>query len=174
MTGNRRRLTVDAGSFVLSNRRDEEIATAVPVGSGLLVCLTNDRESLAAVLHFAQPDSAKQPGEAAQQPARFADTGLALLFEETERLGVAASRCKVRLVGAATVAGQTGSDKVAKRNLLAARSALWRRGVFLDGEDVGGTRARRATVTVENGKLIVELEDDDGSGGDVVTTQTQE
>lgn len=166
MTGNRRRLTVDAGSFVLSNRPDEEIATAVPVGSGLLVCLTNDRESLAAVLHFAQPDSAKQPGEAAQQPARFADTGLALLFEATARLGVAASRCKVRLVGAATVPGQTGSDKVAKRNLLAARSVLWRRGVFLDGEDVGGTRARRATVTVENGKLIVELEDGGEAGGE--------
>jgi chemotaxis protein CheD len=170
MTGNRRRLTVDAGSFVLSNRRDEEIATAVPVGSGLLVCLTNS-EGLAALLHFAQPDSAKEPDEAAEKPARFADTGLALLFEETERLGVAASRCKVRLVGAASVPEQAGSDKVAKRNLLAARSALWRRGVFLDGEDVGGTRARRATVTVENGRLIVELDDD---GGDGVKKQEQE
>jgi chemotaxis protein CheD len=174
MTGNRRRLTVDAGSFVLSNRRDEEIATAVPVGSGVLVCLTSDRERLAALLHFAHPDSAKQPGEAKEQPARFADTGLALLFEETERLGVAASRCKVRLVGAASLPGQNGSDKVAKRNLLAARSALWRRGVFLDGEDVGGTRARRATVTVENGKLIVELEEESASGDDVTTKQTQE
>jgi chemotaxis protein CheD len=158
MTGNRRRLTVDAGSFVLSNRRDDEIATAVPVGSGLLVCLTSDHAGLAALLHFAQPDSGKEPAGAAGQPARYADTGLALLFEETERLGVAAARCKVRLVGAATVPEQAGSDKVAKRNLLAARSALWRRGVFLDGEDVGGTRARRATVTVENGRLIVELE----------------
>ena len=161
MTGSRRRLTVDAGSFVLSNRRDDEIATAVPVGSGLLVCLTNDHAGLAALLHFAQPDSAKEPAGAGQ-PARYADTGLALLFEETERLGVAAARCKVRLVGAATVPEQAGSDKVAKRNLLAARSALWRRGVFLDGEDVGGTRARRATVTVENGRLIVELDDEAG------------
>lgn len=160
MTGNRRRITVDAGSFVLSNRRDEELATAGPVGSGLLVCLTNDSAGLAALLHFARPDSAKEPGDAARQPAQFADTGLALLFEETERLGVAASRCKVRLVGAASLPGQTESDKTAKRNLLAARSALWRRGVFLDGEDVGGTKARRATVTVENGQLIVELEEE--------------
>ena len=160
MTGNRRRITVDAGSFVLSNRRDEELATAGPVGSGLLVCLTSDSAGLAALLHFARPDSAKDPGDAAKQPAQFADTGLALLFEETERLGVAASRCKVRLVGAASVPGQTESDKTAKRNLLAARSALWRRGVFLDGEDVGGTKARRATVTVENGQLIVELEEE--------------
>ena len=160
MTGNRRRLTVEAGSFVLSNRPDEEIATAGPVGSGLLVCLTNDTAGVAALLHFARPDSAKEPGEAVRQPAQYADTGLALLFEETERLGVAASRCKVRLVGAASVPGQTGSDKTAKRNLLAARSALWRRGVLLDGEDVGGSKARRATVTVEGGRLIVEFEEE--------------
>ena len=160
MTGNRRRLTVDAGSFVLSTRRDEEIATSGPVGSGLLVCLTNDTAGLAALLHFARPDSAKEPGDAARRPAQYADTGLALLFEATERLGVAASRCKVRLVGAASVPGQTESDKTAKRNLLAARGALWRRGVFLDGEDVGGSKARRATVTVDGGQLIVEFEEE--------------
>jgi chemotaxis protein CheD len=164
MTGNRRRLTVDAGSIVLSNRRDEELATAAPVGSGVLVCVTADLEGVAAMLHFARPDSRSAPDEAAQQPAHFADTGLALLFEATERLGVATARCKVRLVGAATVPDQHGSDKVAKRNLLAARGALWRKGVFLDGEDVGGTRARRATVTVENGRLIVELEEEPGAG----------
>jgi hypothetical protein len=32
--------------------------------------------------------------------------------------------------------------------------------VFLDGEDVGGTRTRHATVTVEGGQLIVEFEEE--------------
>ena len=123
MTGNRRRLTVDAGSIVLSNQRDEELATATPVGTGVLVCLTADSEGVAALLHFARPDSSSSPNEAAEQPARFADTGLTLLFEATERLGVPPSRCKVRLVGAANLPDQAGSDKVAKRNLLAARGA---------------------------------------------------
>jgi chemotaxis receptor (MCP) glutamine deamidase CheD len=62
---------------------------------------------------------------------------------------------------------------VAKRNLLAARSTLWRRGVFLDGEEVGGSRARRATVTVEGGKLIVELDEERAEDGDR-TKETQE
>ena len=73
----------------------------------------------------------------------------------------------MRLVGAAAVPGEAGSEKVAKRNLLAARGALWRRGVLLDGEDVGGTKARRATLTVKDGQLVVELDDDitPGHGG---------
>lgn len=155
-----RRLTVDAGSFVISTSRGDIIATGAPVESGVVVCLTNVAAGLAALLHFASPDSKANPHEAASQPARFADTGLELLFEEAGRHGANTGRCTVRLVGAATVPGEAGSEKVAKRNLLAARSALWRRGVLLDGEDVGGTRARRATLTVEGGQLVVELEED--------------
>jgi chemotaxis protein CheD len=154
-----RRLTVDAGSFVISTSRGDVIATGAPVESGVVVCLTNVAAGIAALLHFASPDSKANPNEAASQPARFADTGLELLFEEAGRQGANAGRCTVRLVGAATVPGEAGSEKVAKRNLLAARSALWRRGVLLDGEDVGGTRARRATLTVEGGQLVVELEE---------------
>lgn len=155
-----RRLTVDAGSFVISTSRGDVIATGAPVETGVVVCLSNVAAGLAALLHFASPDSKANPLEAASQPARFADTGLELLFDEAGRHGANAGRCTVRLVGAATVPGDAGSEKVAKRNLLAARSALWRRGVLLDGEDVGGTRARRATLTVEGGQLVVELEED--------------
>jgi chemotaxis protein CheD len=155
-----RKLTVDAGSFVISTSRGDVIATGAPVESGVVVCLSNVAAGLAALLHFASPDSKANPHEAASQPARFADTGLELLFEEAGRHGANAGRCTVRLVGAATVPGDAGSEKVAKRNLLAARSALWRRGVLLDGEDVGGNRARRATLTVEGGQLVVELEED--------------
>jgi chemotaxis protein CheD len=155
-----RRLTVDAGSFAISTSRGDVIATGTPVESGVVVCLTNLGAGIAALLHFASPDSKANPNEAASQPARFADTGLELLFEEAGRHGGNDGRCTVRLVGAAAVPGEAGSEKVAKRNLLAARSALWRRGVLLDGEDVGGTKARRATLSVKDGQLVVELDDD--------------
>ena len=49
------------------------------------------------------------------------------------------------------------ADRWAKRNLLVVRSVLWRNGVFLDGEEVGGTKARRATLTVSNGEVLVGL-----------------
>lgn len=159
-----RKLTVDAGSFVISSSRDDVITTGKPVGSGVVVCVTNDNAGVAAVLHFASPDSKANPAEAAAQPARFADTGLELLFEEVDRTGGGAGRCTVRLVGAATVPEEAGSDKVAKRNLLAARSVLWRRGVLLEGEEVGGTKARRATLTVDGGRLFVEFEDETSTG----------
>ncbi len=161
-----RRLTVDAGSFAISTSQGDVIATGTPVESGVVVCLTNLGAGIAALLHFASPDSKANPTEAATQPARFADTGLELLFEEAGRHGGTAGRCTVRLVGAAAVPGEAGLEKVAKRNLLAARGALWRRGVLLDGEDVGGTKARRATLSVKDGQLVVELDDDiTGHGG---------
>lgn len=168
-----RRLAVEAGSAVVSNRPGDVLATAGPIGSSVVVCLSNAASGVAGLLHFAWPDSALDPAQAASQPAHYADTGLALLFEEAERLGVEKVRCKVRLVGAANVPDRTGSEKWAKRNLLAARSLLWRNGVFLDSEDVGGTRTRTATLTVEDGQLVVEV-DGDGTANAEETKGRQE
>jgi chemotaxis protein CheD len=168
-----RRLAVEAGSAVVSNRPGDVLATVGPIGSSVVVCLSNAIAGVAGLLHFAWPDSALDPAQAASQPAHYADTGLTLLFEQAERLGVAKARCKVRLVGAANVPDRTGSEKWAKRNLLAARSLLWRNGVFLDGEDVGGTRTRTATLAVEGGQLVVET-DGDGTVNAEETTGKQE
>ena len=120
---------------------DDEIDDRAPVGSGVLVCLTNDARAWRRCCISRGPIRKASPARPQTQPARFADTGLALLFEQAGRLGVASGA----LQGAAGrrrhgARRRAGSDKVAKRNLLAARSALWRRGVFLDGEEVGGTQ----------------------------------
>jgi len=74
-------------------------------------------------------------------------------------MGAVRGRCKVRLVGGAEIGDREQADRWAKRNLLAVRSVLWRNGVFLEGEEVGGTKARRATLTVSNGELLVGLHD---------------
>jgi chemotaxis receptor (MCP) glutamine deamidase CheD len=42
-----------------------------------------------------------------------------------------------------------------KRNLLAARNLLWRNGVFIAAEDVGGTDARTVHMSVDDGRLQV-------------------
>jgi chemotaxis protein CheD len=72
-------------------------------------------------------------------------------------MGADKGRCRVRLVGGAEIPDRAEADRWAKRNLLAVRSVLWRNGVFLEGEEVGGTKARRATLTVSNGEVLVGL-----------------
>lgn len=151
------RRVVRGGEVVVSTSTHDVLVSA-PVGSCVAVCLW-DPSGVGGLLHFLWPDSKLDPARAESEPASFADTGLVLLFEQATSVGAEKRRCKVRLVGGADFPDRDESDRWAKRNLLAARSVLWRSGVLLDGEEVGGTKVRRATLTVSDGRLSVTVDE---------------
>ena len=148
---------VEAGEVVVSKAAADVLTTNAPVGSCMAVCLWDPTSGVGGLLHFLWPDSKLNPEQAESTPACFADTGVRLLFEQAGLMGADKGRCKVRLVGGAEIPDREQADRWAKRNLLAVRSVLWRNGVFLEGEEVGGTKARRATLTLSNGELLVGL-----------------
>jgi chemotaxis protein CheD len=150
---------VNAGAVVVSKAAADVLTTSAPVGSCVAVCLWDPTSGVGGLLHFLWPDSKLNPEHAGTAPACFADTGVQLLFDQAAAMGAVKGRCKVRLVGGAEIPDREEADRWAKRNLLAVRSVLWRSGVFLEGEEVGGTKARRATLTVSNGELLVGLHD---------------
>lgn len=151
-------LIVEACDVAVTNEEDTVLMTGTPVGSSVAVCLWEPKAHVSGLLHFWMPDSKVDPEGAQRQPARFADTGLLLLLGEVRRLGASNGQCKVRLIGGAEVADREHPPTVWKRNVLAARRALWSAGLFIDGEEVGGTQARRATMTVKDGQLLVTVE----------------
>ena len=158
-SGESRWLMVDVGRMAVTNSTKDVLATSAPVGSCVAVCLWEPDAQVSGLLHFLWPDSKLDPDQARTQPATFADTGLLLLFDEAGRYGANKNRCKVWLVGGAQIPDREGADKWAKRNLLAARSALWKAGILLNGEEVGGNKARRATLSVTDGQLFVKIEE---------------
>jgi chemotaxis protein CheD len=63
----------------------------------------------------------------------------------------------VRLVGGAEVSGAGASDRlrVGRRNILSAKNLLWKNGVFIRAEDVGGMLPRTVTLSVGEGRLQI-------------------
>jgi len=159
MSDETRWLRVEIGEVVVSKGAADVLTTSAPVGSCMAVCLWDPTSGVAGLLHFRWPDSKLNPTQAETEPAFFADTGVLLLVDQARRIGATKGRCKVRLVGGAESPDGDQADRWAKRNLLAARSVLWRSGILLDGEDVGGTKARRATLTVSSGQLFVAVDE---------------
>jgi chemotaxis protein CheD len=152
-------LMVDIGGIAVTNSADEVLSTSAPVGSCVAVCLWESNAHVSGLLHFLLPDSKSDPAQAETSPAKFADTGLMVLLDEAARLGAKKSQCKVCLVGGAQVDDRENADKLAKRNVLAARSALWKAGILLDREEVGGNKPRKATLSVSGGELLVKVEE---------------
>jgi chemotaxis protein CheD len=157
------RLTVGIGEFVVSNVTTEVIVTHA-LGSCIAVCIWDQGTGVGGLLHFLLPDAAINPERARTQPATFANSGMPLLFQAAYAIGLDKRRCRVRLVGGAEVAGigKAGALNVGKRNLLAARSILWRHGLLVEGEVTGGTIPRSVSLRLSDGAIDVT------SGGDLI------
>jgi chemotaxis protein CheD len=150
------RIVVGIGEFSVSRDPSETIVTHA-LGSCIAVCIWDPTAIVGGMLHFLLPDAAVNPVRARTQPAAFANTGLPLFFQAAYVLGLDKKRCRVRLVGGAELAGLGGlnSLNVGKRNLLAARSILWRNGVLIEAEATGGSIPRTVALHLRTGKIEV-------------------
>jgi len=153
--GSARRIVVGIGEWAVSSDADAAVITHA-LGSCVAVCIWDPAVSVAGLIHVLLPDSRINPERAKAQPAAFADTGIPLLFHAAYARGLDKKRARVRLVGGASVAGIPPSEAaVGKRNVLAARSLLWKNGVMIDREIVGGTEARTVTLQVADGRMRI-------------------
>jgi chemotaxis protein CheD len=153
---------VGIGEFAVSDD-PRDVLTAIALGSCVAVVLWEPVRKVGGLLHFMLPESRVNSDRARTQPAAFADTGITKLFHAAYELGAQKRLCNIRLVGGADVTGNgagngEGIFNVGRRNILAARSVLWRNGIMVAGEAVGGTTARSISVNILDGKLIVKTE----------------
>lgn len=149
------RWVIGIGELAVSRTPSLTLSTHA-VGSCIAVCIFDPVASVAGMLHFLLPESAINPERAQRHPAVFADTGIPLLFQTAYEHGLVKARAVVKLVGGAEMPQTSGGwFNTGRRNLLAARGLLWRNGVFVSAEDVGGTDARTVHMSVADGRLQV-------------------
>ena len=60
----------------------------------------------------------------------------------------------IYLLGGAQIANVSNDFNIGKRNHLAARKILWKAGVMVHGETVGGNTARTVRLEVGSGKVF--------------------
>ena len=152
-----RRLVVGIGDFAVSDNPADTVVTHA-LGSCIAVCLFDPLAHVAGLLHFLLPESRINPARAKEQPAAFADTGIPMLFDAACRLGALKKRCVVHLIGGAEVTTSLANSStfdIGRRNILAARNSLWRNGVLIKGESVGGSQVRTVHIDVARGAIQV-------------------
>ena len=105
------------------------------------------------MLHYMLPDSASiqtRPTESYM----FADTGIPRYLRRAAR-GAQPRRMVVRLAGGAQVLDSQGVFQIGKRNYLAARKILWKAGVLISAEAVGGEVSRTIRLDLATGRLWI-------------------
>jgi chemotaxis protein CheD len=107
------------------------------------------------MLHYQLPDSKQDPNRAKTKPLMFADTGMKILVEKLVSMGAMKKRMQVKIAGGAAMeTGPKGFD-IGKRNHLALRKIMWKNGMFIDAEDVGGASPRNMYMNIANGAITI-------------------
>jgi len=107
------------------------------------------------LLHFMLPDSSLDPAGSQWNPFKFADTGISRLLEDVCEQGASKRRLIVCAAGAAETMDDRSLFEIGKRNYLAVRRLLWKFGLLLTGEAVGGTTFRTVSLEIASGRVVV-------------------
>jgi len=137
------------------SRDPSDVIMTHSLGSCIGVCLYDAKARVGGMLHYQLPDSKMNPDRARENPFMFADTGLKLLVRKLETLGAQQKLLQVKIAGGAAMdTGPKGFD-IGKRNHLAIRKLLWKLGMLLNAEEVGGVSPRNLYLDISDGTVIV-------------------
>ena len=137
-----------------SNDPSATLATFA-LGSCVGIAMFDRASSAGGLLHLLLPDSKLDAEKAKKNPAMFADTGVPALLNCCLRMGVQKSRLRVWLAGGAAMMDPHGSFNIGKLNQIAVRKALWKAGLMIYCEDMGGQAPRTVRLELESGTFWI-------------------
>jgi chemotaxis protein CheD len=149
-----RQIVVGIADCKVSRDPGVELVTYA-LGSCIGVAAYDPKARAGGLLHFMLPESDASPERSRRCPFMFADTAIPMLLAQLEQAGAEKRRLVVRAAGGAQVADVSGIFNVGKRNQLALRRLLWRAGLFIHGEDLGGTASRTVRLNLADGTMTV-------------------
>lgn len=148
------KMIVHVSDAKVSNDPDDVIIT-YSLGSCIGICLYDPVTKIGGMLHYQLPDSKMDPERTKRKPLMYADTGMKFLVEKLISMGTNKKRMQVKIAGGASMdAGPKGFD-IGKRNYLAIRKIMWKNGMFIDAEDIGGNSPRNMYLDIANGVVTV-------------------
>jgi chemotaxis protein CheD len=129
------------------------VLAAYALGSCIGLAIHDPQTCVGGLLHFMLPDSQIDPAMGQANPYKFADTGIPKFIDELIGLGASKNRLTVHVVGGAHMMRTEGLFEIGKRNYLAARRILWRAGLLVHGEAVGGDQSRTVRLEIGPGRV---------------------
>ena len=137
-----------------------QVLATFALGSCIGLSVYDPAAAVGGMLHYMLPDSGIDPERSRKNPYMFADTGIPKLLEEVCGRGASRRRLVAHAAGGASIMDPQAIFDIGKRNYLALRKILWKAGILLAGEAVGGGSARTIRLEIGSGRLWLQ----EGSG----------
>jgi chemotaxis protein CheD len=130
-----------------------QVLATYALGSCIGLAVHDPDAAVGGLLHFMLPDSTIDPKGGKDNPCKFADTGIPLLIDEVCRRGASKRRLVVAAAGAAQMLDPQNLFDIGRRNYQAMRKLLWKAGLLLQAEAIGGDRSRTVRLEIGSGRF---------------------
>ena len=144
---------VQVGDMAVGKRGDEIVTYAL--GSCLGLMVYDPVAQVGGMLHAMLPLSKINPEKAETNPYMFVDKGVPILFKEVYGLGGQKERLIVKAAGCGSPMGKNEMFKIGERNYTVLKKLLWKNGILLKAEEVGGDISRTVHFEISTGRVII-------------------
>ncbi len=144
---------VQVGDMAVGVKGDEIITYAL--GSCLGLMVYDPVACVGGMLHAMLPLSKINPQKAETNPYMFVDKGVPILFKEVYAIGGQKQRLVVKAAGCGSPMGKNEMFKIGERNYTVLKKLLWKNGVLLKSEEIGGSISRTVYFDVSTGQVTI-------------------
>jgi chemotaxis protein CheD len=137
-----------------------QILATFALGSCIGLSVYDSKAGVGGLLHYMLPDSSIDPARGRENPFMFADTGIPMLIEQVCARGANKRQLVAHAAGGASIMDPNNVFDIGKRNHQALRKILWKAGILISGEEVGGDQSRTIRLEIGSGRLWLQT----GSG----------
>jgi chemotaxis protein CheD len=132
-----------------------QVLATYALGSCIGLAVHDPDTAVGGLLHFMLPDSTIDSVRGRDNPYMFADTGIPLLISGVCGHGASKRRLVVQAIGAAQMMDPQNVFEIGKRNYQAMRRILWKAGILLQAEAIGGMKSRTVRLEIGTGRVSV-------------------
>ncbi len=144
---------VQVGDMKTGVKGDEIVTYAL--GSCLGLMVYDPVAHVGGLLHAMLPLAKINPEKAETNPYMFVDTGVPCLFKEVYKLGGQKERMIVKAAGCGSPLGKNEMFKIGERNHTILKKLLWKNGVLLKAEEIGGSISRTVYLDISTGRITI-------------------
>jgi chemotaxis protein CheD len=148
------RIDVGIGDMKSTNSYGQMLKTYA-LGSCVAVTLYDIKSKTTGMIHIALPDSTINPEKAKLKPGYFADTGIPSLLAIMRKRGWKGNKLIVKMAGGASIMDENNHFDIGRRNIVSAKRILWKNGLGVLKEDIGGHKSRTVSIEVDTGEVII-------------------
>jgi chemotaxis protein CheD len=149
-------MVIGLGEMKMSNTPGDVIATYA-LGSCLGITIYDPVARVGGMMHGVLPLAKTDPAKAERLPCTFVDTGLTALLSEACRMGARKNRLVIKVAGGSQLMDQKGVFKIGQRNYTVMRKLLWKNGLLIAAEHVGGSVSRTLFLDITTGDVVLRM-----------------